>query len=273
MKINGWAMGLAAAVLAMAGAQGRAQDDDNDVSASVDATLASAYVFRGTVLNDEPVLQPAMTISKAGFSLNVWNNLNLTDGVTAEAGEFYETDLKLSYEKTLCDWIVLSGGIVQYLYPHNGESEDITTPSGDSVEIPVATVSSREVFASVGLEWILKPKIEAYYDIDEINGGYIQGSVEHTEDLIEDRLSATLQFSSGYADKASNEGNFGIEQDDWNDGAASLSAEWVVLDGLTLTPSFQYAWLWKQEFRDAAEIVYYNDGNPWVASIALAYEF
>ena len=44
----------------------------------VDLSVQSAYIWRGMVLNDEPVFQPSVTVWSGGFSASVWGNVNMT---------------------------------------------------------------------------------------------------------------------------------------------------------------------------------------------------
>lgn len=102
---------MAVAMIAV-GSVARAQEAASAAAAeeegcplSFDATLDfySAYVWRGNVINDEPVWQPGATISySAGdygtLSVNVWQNWNVTDNLDhKQFGGLDESDYTVSY--------------------------------------------------------------------------------------------------------------------------------------------------------------------------------
>jgi hypothetical protein len=64
---------------------------------ALDVPVLSAYVWRGQVLVDDPVVQPTFTVAKGGFSINWWGNFNLDDNATGDDFEFSEHDITLSY--------------------------------------------------------------------------------------------------------------------------------------------------------------------------------
>lgn len=79
--------------------------------AEANADVYSAYVWRGIVINDHPVLQPEGIVGWQDeaigvFSFGVWSTMNLTsrhDGATPDGknatGKFSETDLNLNWNR------------------------------------------------------------------------------------------------------------------------------------------------------------------------------
>ncbi|MDO9542142.1 MAG: hypothetical protein Q7J98_07450 [Kiritimatiellia bacterium] len=59
------------------------------LEAAAEVGVYNAYVSRGQVNNDQPVVQPQIEIIKYGVYFNAWGNLDLTDRVRSiAAGPF-----------------------------------------------------------------------------------------------------------------------------------------------------------------------------------------
>jgi uncharacterized protein (TIGR02001 family) len=116
---------LAAAAAMVFG--GSAMAEDAEISAEIGMDYASKYVWRGQPVNDEPVLQPSVTLSAGGFSLNVWGSVDLTnfgDESGAYSGResvFQEVDYTLSYGMDL-DSVSVEAGYIYYDFPGSGAS-------------------------------------------------------------------------------------------------------------------------------------------------------
>ena len=96
-----------------------ATTEASDVSVTLDVPVLSAYVWRGQLLVDDPVLQPSLTASKGGFAINWWGNFNLDDNATGDDFEFSEHDIGLSYGTTCpLTGADLTFGVVNYDFPN-----------------------------------------------------------------------------------------------------------------------------------------------------------
>jgi len=146
------------------------------------ASLLSRYVWRGITLTDDPVLQPSVTISHpTGFSFEAWGNVDLGDDNDA-SGEISEARLVVDYDRRLGRFD-LGGGVIEYLFPN--------TP------FP----GTREVFVRAGFEAVVAPRLELYYDIDEIEGGYARLALAYHRQLGA-LWSVAVEGSAGWADAA-----------------------------------------------------------------------
>jgi hypothetical protein len=93
----------AAAVLALtfalvegyAWGQGAGALPQQKISYGVEGDFNSAYLWRGIVLNNRPVVQPSLWISASDVSFEVWSAVNLSH--TAEIESFQTTYLALAY--------------------------------------------------------------------------------------------------------------------------------------------------------------------------------
>lgn len=238
-----------------------------NLSATADLALYSAYVSRGQVNSDRPVIEPALTVTKHGVRLNVWGNLDLSDQVTGKR-RFSEVDLTAAYDFPI-PLIEASAGIIEYLYPNAPRPE------------------TREVFLSV--IWpnpILRPDLDMYYDFGDVHGAYVVLSLEHDFTFLKDRLSLTPGVDSGWGSQSFNtynfswSGQYGTASDDpvmsqdagLVNGEAYFIAEYKLTPALILGGRALYAWLWNSDLEAGARQIYF-DVNQWVFGGSLSYKF
>lgn len=234
----------------MARSEGAAEESVSVVSANADLPLYSAYVWRGQVLNDEPVFQPAMNLSKGGFGFNAWGNYNLTDADTGES-DFSEIDLTLSYGGK-AGGVGYGFGLIEYLFPHQ------TQMVGDRT---VASPGTREVYASLSLpDLIVIPTMSVYRDIDEVEGTYASAGLAFSQVLMQ-KLTMGWTASLGVADKAYNEYYFGVADAALNDMTVGTTLSWKLSENVTVIPGFSYAWLPDADIREGAGDLYKDDSR------------
>ena len=81
----------------------KAGPEEDKVTGEIDLSVLSAYIWRGQELSrDSVVMQPAVTASYKGFSLNVWGNLDTKPYSTSNANygaKSTETDWTISYSR------------------------------------------------------------------------------------------------------------------------------------------------------------------------------
>ena len=214
------------------------------LGAGLDVPALSAYVWRGQTLNDKPVVQPSLTVSKAGFALNSWANYNC-DG--AYQGDFSEVDLTASYSKSLGP-VALGAGVVQYLFPN----QTLAVADGEDVAYP----GTCEIYASAGLpDMPLAPTLTVYRDVDEIDGTYAVLGAGHAFELT-DKISLAASASLGAADADYNAGYFGVDDAALNDLVVGLALPVAVWENLTVKPAVSCVYLPDSDVRAAAETVY-----------------
>jgi len=230
---------------------------------SSELAFYSGYIWRGQVINDEPVLQPAATISPGdgATSFNVWGNFDLTDN--GADGDFSEVDLSIESQLPAAlwdakDWDV-GVGFIEYLFPNTGAD------------------GTREVFLSLqGSYPLLAPRAAVYWDIDETNGdgfyfsfGLARGfALRH----VLEGLSAELDFSVAFATSGYNAFYFGEGQTAFNDGNVGLRLRYPVNERLTVGGDLAYTWLWDAGIRDAADELLGNRDRLW-GGLTAAYGF
>lgn len=246
----------------------RAEGEDA-VSASLDVPVLSAYVWRGQVLVDDPVVQPTFTVSKGGFAINWWGNFNLDDNATGDDFEFSEHDITLSYSTTCpLTGAGVTVGVVNYDFPNVGLAD---------AEGNLSLVNdTREAFVSAAFsDVVLAPTLSVYYDFKEADGFYGSLSVSHSLELA-DKIGLGLAASLGAADSDWGSFYFGDTSSGLTDYSVSATLPVTLTDSVTLTPGVQYVGL-LDDAKDAVDAsgdsLYFGDTDKVVGSVKLSYVF
>ncbi|MCO5045563.1 MAG: hypothetical protein M9963_12060 [Kiritimatiellae bacterium] len=260
---------VAGAVLAMPiGAVADEAEGSSSAEASLDVQVLSAYVWRGQLIGEDAVLQPQFTISKNGFSISWWGNLNLTDEATGHDGEFSEHDITVAYDLACpITGADVQLGIVNYDFPN------VTTET--SLGNLSLVNDTREAFITYALnDVLLAPTLNLYYDFKEADGFYGSLGISHSISLAE-TVSLDLAASLGAA------------SDDWGsfyfvegtkgltDGSVSASLPIAICSSLTITPAVSYSFL-LDDAKDAVKAdssLYFGETDYVVGSIQLSYAF
>lgn len=224
-----------------------------NLDAAVEVTLANAFVDRGQVNDNNPVVQPQVQLTKYGIYLNFWGNLGLTDRVT-ERREFSELDITLGYKLPIKP-LNISVGLIDYLYPNvNNKNE------------------TREVFITFQYpHFIITPRFEAYYDFDEANGAYLFLALEHKFRFLADKLRLTPGLSSAWGSSPFNNFYFSTNKGALDDGNAYAALEYDFTKDLTVGVSLAYTWLWDSAIRQGADSMYYGN-NQMICAVKILYD-
>ncbi|MFH1081329.1 MAG: hypothetical protein V1766_13925 [Pseudomonadota bacterium] len=202
------------------------------------AAVLNQYVWRGYELSrNSIVVQPSMTLGYKGFSANIWGNLDTkpySANDTSYTGTWNETDLTLSYSKTLG---LFNVGVGYIYYGLASPNKDIADPN-----------DSQELFGTVSLNTLLSPTLTVYKEIDHYRNWYFLFGISHIFELNK-MVSLKLAASAGYllstdADTyAKYDGNGAATTDKFNnfhDGTVSASLPIKVTDRITVTPTLSY---------------------------------
>lgn len=238
MRMATGLMLMAAAGILGAGTAARGAD------VGVDLPVLSAYVWRGQVLNDEAVIQPALNVEKGGFGVNIWANYDATDRGETKA-DFSEVDLTASYGGQL-GAVEYGVGVIEYLFPNTDAS------------------STREVYGSLSLPdaSVVVPTLSVYRDVDEADGFYASLALSK-EIALCDKTTLELSASLGAADEDYNSFYFGVDDAALNDVTTCAKVSFALSETVTLTPCVQYAWLPDSDIRDGAKALYGDDDQFW----------
>jgi hypothetical protein len=191
---------LLGAVLVAAATAGSARTAAAQATVGADLGLFSAYVWRGISVTNRPVGQPSAYVAfpagQTTVTVGGWANVDL--GRYDDSDDFSQSGGVSSFNLAEFDpWAEVSvpagkatitGGVQGYIFPNDfGATEDLNT---------------WEVYGKVGLAVPLSPKLAVYYDIDKVNGAYIEGSVAHSVPLgsVSLALGALAGLSAGQAE-------------------------------------------------------------------------
>lgn len=172
----------------------------------VDLELASAHVWRGLTMTNRPVAKPAAyaAISLGNVSVTVggWGNIdlgrydNLTDHISESGGgsAFNLAEFDPYAEATFpLGRATITGGIVGYLYPNEEDA-----PNG--FRLLTGDANTVELYGRVGFDAPLSPELSIYYDVDKVQGAYLEGSLSYSvaaSEAVSLELGAAAGFSAG----------------------------------------------------------------------------
>ncbi len=212
--------------------------EEDKVTGEIDLSVLSAYIWRGyEQTRDSVVVQPAVTASYKGFSVNVWGNFDTRPYSAADnkyAANYTETDYTISYSKKFGILQVTPGYIYYGLgAPYAGGT---------------APLDSQELFLTLGLDTILQPTLTAYKEIDHYRQWYFLLGVSHTIEfnkVISLKLAASASYllstdETTYAKYDSNSLPTTDKYNNFHDGTASVSLPIAVYKTLSVTPTVSY---------------------------------
>ena len=262
--------GIATLMIAgMAGAQdnvmvGQAPENDPaQTKVTAEAALVSSYVWRGQVYNNDFVMQPQITASQYGFSLNFWGNYDLGKNLAGVSSDFSEMDIALAYTLPLnINDFSLDVGVINYNFPNS------------------ATQSTAELFGSATLltlqDYVI-PSVTLFGDIDEARGTYVQFDIVAPYE-VSDYLSVEGGFSAGWGNTSYNDYYFGyagngFSQDKgWNDFNFYANANYEVAENVTASLNLTYTTLEGGSIGNAAKVIYEAKEKFW-GGVNIAYDF
>ena len=225
---------LALAVTGFVGAE------EAKVTGVVDLPVLSSYVWRGLVLNDKAVVQPNLTVSKYGFSLNTWANYNL-NGYYGSYGkdnqnEFSQVNLAASYATRVGPTnfpTSVSGGFIQYLFPN--QTQMLGTNG-----LGRAAPGTHEVYGSVGLPNLpLAPTLQVNYDFDAVDGFYANLGISQGFEIVKDTASLVASASLGAGNSGYNSSYYGKSLNSLNDFLIGLVLPITIPGGVIIKPGIQ----------------------------------
>lgn len=193
-----------------------------DVSATAD--LASAYIWRGTTINNGLVMQPSATIAGlpipkqyGAFTLGTWANYDLARNAADGEREFSEVDYYGTYALPV-KVVDLSTTYTEYTYPH-----------GSSADREIAFTVGKAIDKSG-----LYPSITANYGLDGVvqRDWYIQGGIGYSRFLTE---ALTLASSVKVAYLIDDGG-----KDGFNDATVSIGLTYALTKNWAIKGSINY---------------------------------
>ncbi len=214
-------------------------------TADFSVSALSAYIWRGQELSKNSiVIQPSATVSYRGFSANVWGNLDTKPYRAAgdqNSANWTETDFTLSYARS----IGKGNASVGYIF------YGLNAPVQGAADPP----DSQEIFASIGLDVLLKPTLTLYKEIDHYRQWYALLGISHTFEFHETfslKLSASASYLKSEYAGPNDTLNIGYpkytdtglptadQYDNFHDGVISAALPISIAKYVTVTPSVAY---------------------------------
>ena len=105
--------------------------------------LVSRYIWRGLDVNDQPNIQPSLSIEYSGFQLGAWGSYGLTH-LNSEEKHYsvsQEIDTYITYQLSIVKEIEISALVTDYYYPRGGQKignfnnyDNINGPGAHTIE-------------------------------------------------------------------------------------------------------------------------------------------
>ncbi|RMD78246.1 MAG: hypothetical protein D6820_10295 [Lentisphaerae bacterium] len=225
-----------------------ASTSESRLSISAGADAYSKYVWRGQLLNDEEVFQPSLDIGLAGFNLNLWRSMDITDIHENNDERFraQEMDYTLSYETALTSDLTVSGGMIFYNFPGTGVD------------------GTQEIFASASWSTLVGDLgLSSFIDIDEAKAYYLTLSFGKEFELRKD-LSLSIGASLAWQDEDYNTFYFGYADSSLGDLTFSMSLDYGLSEKVSVSLKGGYAIFPDSDLRRAAEMTYGDNRNAYV---------
>ena len=236
--------------------------------ATLEVALASSYVWRGQVLNNDASVQSQITLAQYGFSVNMWSNYDIgsnKDGVQSDMSEF---DFSFAYSLPVdVNEMAIDVGLINYNYPDNGTDLQDNNPSTTELFLS-ATILSFSDFV---------PSVTFFGDIEEANGVYALFDVFVPYDLSE-FVSLAAGYSAGWGSTSYNDHYWTVDgkgtfDGDWSDHNFYVTAGYEVTEGVTAAATLNYMVLNGNSFRTGASAAGYEADEKVWGSLNVAYDF
>lgn len=222
--------------------------DAGELGLDLELEAVSAYVFRGMVLNPDPALQPALTLSWGRVFLGAWASVNLTDEL-GPMGEVGELDLTLGSDFELGPLIGTAMiGHYRYATPDEGHTTELV------VELSVATP--------------VEPRLTLAYDVDAADGLYARLALGLPLEIGEG-LGLDLEAGLAWASAGVNAYSFAVDRSAVADGSASATLQGE-LGNLSWWTRIAYSWMWDSSLESAARELY-GDADRFVGTVGVAW--
>lgn len=168
--------GLIALALLPAASASRAEE----VEMTVTIDALTDRVFRGVLINDDPVLQPGFTLGWRGWSASVWGSMDMTGfGSEGKKGGVYgdrELDFQEAVGTVAYDHdfgpVALGGGLVHRVFP--GQPMDETDEAFVRFRADLPVVISLEIVRDLG-------RVEGWYGSLNLGHAFRVGAATHLE--------------------------------------------------------------------------------------------
>ena len=165
------------------------KENNIEIAAAGTADFYNKYIWRGFVLDDDAVFQPAFSVSSKGFTVFAWGNFDLEN---KDAFGSDEVDTTVSYTFSPIEKLNLTVGHIYYAFMQT-------------------STFAKEVYVSVGVSTLLSPVFTYYNDYSKQsqgggNGRYYAFDISHSIPLIpEYKIALNLAAHAGRSEEHTSE--------------------------------------------------------------------
>ncbi len=225
-------------------------ESDNKLTWGVESDFSSAYVWRGTVVSDQPVVQPAAWVSISGFTFTASGTLALGD--TSEGTRPRITDLGVTYEQDFKKFRI-TPGIESFSYrdPLNGQSST-SVEASIRVSYPVGPL---RLFTSHSV------------DVFDYRGAYFAKAGVSYGRKISKRSEVGLVLYGRWANATFNDAYIGVSRSAFNLVGIESSFTYHLTSSLYLRPHLEFSHIVDQRLRAASPL------KPVTFGMAIGVEF
>ena len=243
-----------------------ANEEGTAVSASVDLAVLTGYLWRGMLINDEPVFQPSLTLDYRGFSLNVWANYDFND--SDEAPAFTEVDYSASYSFEFGRFAA-SLGYSLYDYPNSYEEVE----DEDGTLSRHAVDSTHQVFGYIEIPGLdVVPSVTVEYGFGREETLYASFGLLREQPIAE-TLTAEVSAGLGWGSRAYHRDQLEADRSALSDATLGVGLVWTPVDPLAVAASLAYSYFVSETISDAAAACGYDAPDALVGGLTLSYAF
>lgn len=170
-----------------------------NLSLDVNADVVSRYIWRGINVNDQPNIQPAITLGYSGFYLGIWGSYGLTHQNPAD--QYYSTsqeiDTWVSYSVQLNNGMNIGAVVTDYYFPNGGirignfnNYDNASGPGAHTIEAGI-NFTGPEIFPL---------SLSGYVNVYNDKGNNVYLQADYGVDINETSLGFLLGASTGSRD-------------------------------------------------------------------------
>jgi hypothetical protein len=212
-----------------------------DLTADLNVSFYSQYIWRGYELSrGSMVIFPSMTVGYKGFAVNLWADLDTRFAGSDNHGKFrlQETDVTVSYSNAYEPWkLNYTVGWILYNYQ---------------------PAQNQELFATLGLDTLLKPTFSVYNEIEIGQAWYFSLGLAHSFPVCKDWSLDLGGWVSYLHDKS--DGDFS----NFHDGNISAGLKIPLNNYLSIKPNIQYSFPLSGEASREIRGLSFSDSNNFV---------
>jgi hypothetical protein len=222
----------------------KTRQEDREIAYGVENDFGAGYVWRGLVVSDRPVVQPAAWVSRSGFTFVAWSNLSLRN--TTEATRPQVTVLILTHERS---WkhLRIEPTIEAFLYRD-----------------PVSIEASSSMEGSVKLSFPVGPlRLFTIHSFDVLTyrGAYFGAAGVAYQRHASEKTRLEVSFHTGWASSTFNNAYIGVDKPAFNLIGVESSLTYYVKPYLFLRPHSELSTLVDRQLRlELLEPTFFNLG-------------